>query len=271
MQIFEITQPRAKLPEQPEYTTPAGIIIPQGVKTAAPAPAAAAAAAPAAAAPAAAAPAAAASQGRLARAAQATAQATKAAIGRTLPGQFFKGAQAAQNTDMLAKAMLKQWNTKAAQLANAAAATGTGTVSDQEYKEQLEDFVEKNMLQKQIDELDSTSTQRMNQMIAKVVASRNNSSQLDQAFRDMAKITTTARMDPSLRRFGGRAAATPTAAQGQPGAQQAPQATAQTLMPSSAQQTDVLAHFGGRGARFQSTNNANVDAFLQQLGLRMTP
>jgi hypothetical protein len=203
---------------------------------------------------------AAAGQGFLGRAVQAT----KAAFGN-------QGAQAAQNTDMLAKAMLKQWNTKAAQLANAAAASGAGTVSDQEYKDQLEDFVEKNMLQKQIDELDSTSTQRMNQMITKVVASRNNSSQLDQAFRDMAKITTTARMDPSLRRFGGRAAATPTAAQGQPGAQQAPQATAQTLMPSSAQQTNVLAHFGGRGARFQSTNNDNVDAFLQQLGLRMTP
>ena len=269
MQIFEITQPRAKLPEQPEYTTPAGIIIPQGVKTAAPG----TTAAPAAAAPAAAAPAAAASQGRLARAAQATAQATKAAIGRTLPGQFFKGAQAAQNTDMLAKAMLKQWNTKAAQLANAAAATGTGTVSDQEYQEQLEDFVEKNMLQKQMDELDATSTQRINQVIAKVVASRNNSSQLDQAFRDMAKITTTARVDPSFRRFGrGTAAAATPAAAGQADAQQAPQATLASLLgPSTALPTKLTQHFGGRGAQLQATGNANVDSFLTQLGLRLTP
>ena len=265
MQIFEITQPRAKLPEQPEYTTPAGIVIPQGAKTAAPAPAAAAAAAPAAAAPAAAA-----SQGRLARVAQATAQATKAAIGRTLPGQFFKGAQAAQNTDMLAKAMLKQWNTKAAQLANAAAATGAGTVSDQEYKDQLEDFVEKNMLQKQIDELDPTSTQRMTQMISKVVASRNDARQLDQAFRDMAKITTTARMDPSLRRFGrgSAAAATPATAAGQAGAQQTKPFNIGTYMPAQSMQDKLLQDIGGPQT-VRSTRNANIDAFLTQLGVQV--
>jgi len=189
-------------------------------------------------------------------------QAAQAAMGNV-------GAQAAQNTDMLGKAMLKQWNMKAAQLAQAAAATGAGTVTDQEYKEQLEDFVEKNMLQKQIDELDPTSTPRMNQMIAKVVSARNDARQLDQAFRDMAKITTTARTDPSLRRFGGRAASAPAAA-GQPGAQQTPQATAQSLVPSTVQFNDILAHFGGRGAQFRPTGNANVDAFLTQMGLRQT-
>jgi hypothetical protein len=208
--------------------------------------------------PAAAAAPAAPGQGLLGRAAQAA----KAAFGN-------QAAQAAQNTDMLGKAMVKQWNMKAAQLAQAAAATGAGTVSDSEYKEQLEDFVERNMLQKQIDELDPTSTQRVNQMIDKVLAARNNAGQLDQAFRDMAKITTTARMDPSLRRFGGRAAAAPAAA-GQPGAQQAPQATAQSLVPSSQQFNNILAHFGGRGAQFRTTGNANVDAFLAQMGLRQT-
>ena len=202
---------------------------------------------------------AAAGQGLLGRAAQAA----KAAFGN-------QAAQAAQNTDMLGKAMVKQWNMKAAQLAQAAAATGAGTVPDPEYKEQLEDFVERNMLQKQIDELDPTSTQRMNQMIDKVVAARNDARQLDQAFRDMAKITTTARMDPSLRRFGGRAAAATPAAAGQPGAQQAPQATAQSLVPSSQQFNNRLAHFGGRGAQFRTTGNANVDAFLAQMGLRQT-
>ena len=262
MQIHEITQLQESLLEAPPRPLPPQAAalkqrrqaMAQGPTTVAQAQQQTGAATPTAgAAPAAA------GQGLLGRAVQAT----KAAFGN-------QGAQAAQNTDMLGKAMLKQWNMKAAQLAQAAAATGAGTVPDQEYQEQLEDFVEKNMLQKQIDELDPTSTQRMNQMIAKVVASRNNASQLDQAFRDMAKITTTARMDPSLRRFGGRAAATPTAAQGQPGAQQAAQQTAQSLVPSANQFNNILAHFGGRGATARLTGNANVDAFLQQMGLRLT-
>ena len=263
MQIFEITQPRdiiqEALPPQAAALKQRRQTMAQNPTTVAQAQqqAGTAGAAPAAAA------APAVSQGRLARAAQATVQATKAAFGN-------QGAQAAQNTDMLAKAMVKQWNTKAAQLANAAAATGAGTVSDQEYKDQLEDFVEKNMLQKQIDELDPTSTQRMNQMITKVVASRNDSRQLDQAFRDMAKITTTARMDPSLRRFGrGAAAATPAAA-GQAGAQQTPMLSPTQLVGSGTKVNDMMTYFGGP-QQIQATGNAKIDDFLGKLGMRLRP
>jgi hypothetical protein len=126
------------------------------------------------------------------------------------------------------------------------------------------------MLQKQIDELDPISTQRMNQMITKVVAARNDARQLDQAFRDMAKITTTARMDPSLRRFGrGAAAATPAAA-GQAGAQQTPMLSAAQLVGNATKVQDMMTYFGGP-QQIQATGNAKIDDFLGKLGMRLRP
>jgi hypothetical protein len=185
------------------------------------------------------------------------------------------GAQAAQNTDMLGSAMAKQWNMKAAQLAQAAATAGGGTVSDQEYSGQLMDFVEKNMLQKKSNELDQTSRQRLGQMIGKVVSSRNDSRQLDQAFRDLAKITTTARLDPQLTR-GSRVpsqsaqtvAQTGAAAQPQMTPQQARQQAQQTLdqMIGRTQQAGLTKYLGGGTVR--STGNATVDGLLNILGVQ---
>ena len=164
------------------------------------------------------------------------------------------GAQAAQNTDMLGAAMAKQWTMKAAQLAQAAAATGAGTVSDKEYSTQLMDFIEQNMLQKKSDALDSTSRQRLGQMVGKVVASRNDARQLQQAFRDLAKITTTARIDPNA----SRAAAAP----GQAGAQgpltpQQAKANAEAFLFQTigrGQQQGLANYLAGSAAR--STGNA---------------
>ena len=184
------------------------------------------------------------------------------------------GAQAAQNTDMLGSAMAKQWNMKAAQLVNAAATSGSGTVSDQEYSAQLIDFVEKNMLQKKSNELDQTSRQRLGQMIGKVVSSRNDSRQLDQAFRDLAKITTTARLDPQYTR-GSRVPSQSAQTVGQTGAaqpqmtaQQARQQAQQTLdqLIGRTQQAGLTQYLGGGTVR--STGNATVDGMLNILGVQ---
>lgn len=267
MQIFEITQPLNILQEAPPRPVPPQAAalkqrrqaMAQNPTTMAQAQQQTGAAGIAGAAPAVGTTPAAAGQGLLGRAAQAA----KAAFGNV-------GAQASQKTDMLGAAMFKQWNMKAAQLANAAAATGTGTVSDQEYKEQLEDFVERNMLQKQIDELDPTSTQRINQSVTKILSVRNDARQLEQAFRDMAKVTTTARMDPSLRRFGGRAAATPAAAgqAAQPGAQQTPILSPTQLVGNATKVNDMMKYFGGP-QQIQATGNAKIDDFLGKLGMRL--
>jgi hypothetical protein len=192
-------------------------------------------------------------------------QAAQAAMGNA-------GAQAAQNTDMLGKAMFKQWNTKAAQLANAAAATGAGTVPDKEYSAQLMDFVEQNMLQKRSSDLDQTSRQRLGQMIGKVVAARNDPRQLEQAFRDLAKITTTARVDPNA---GRGAAAAPGAKTATPGVQSAlnPQqakANAEQFLFQTVgrgQQQGLANYLAGSAAK--STGNPTVDGFLSALGVKV--
>lgn len=195
-------------------------------------------------------------------------QAAQAAMGNV-------SAQAAQNTDMLGAAMAKQWNMKAAQLANAAAAARGGTVSDGEYSAQLMDFIEKNMLQKKSNEIDQASRTRLGQMVGRVVASRNDSKKLDQAFRDLAKITTTARLDPRYTR-GSRAPSQSAQTVAQPGAAAQPQMTAQQARQQAQQTLDQLigrtqqqglAQYLGGGA-VKSTGNATVDGLLNILGVQ---
>lgn len=185
------------------------------------------------------------------------------------------GAQAAQNTDMLGAAMAKQWTMKAAQLANAAAAAKGGTVSDGEYSAQLMDFIEQNMLQKKSNELDQASRTRLGQMVGRVVASRNDSRKLDQAFKDLAKITTTARLDPKFSRGvrAPQAQAKTAATTNQPAAQQmTPQQARQqaqdffTTAIGSTQQEGMTRYLGG--GTVKSTGNAVVDGFLNALGVK---
>jgi hypothetical protein len=195
-------------------------------------------------------------------------QAAQAAMGNV-------GAQAAQNTDMLGQAMAKQWNMKAAQLAQAAAATQGGAVSNGEYSAQLMDFIEKNMLQKKSNELDQASRTRLGQMVGRVVSARNDPKQLEQAFRDLAKITTTARLDPRFSRGARAPQATTAATANQPGAQQqqlTPQQAKQqavdffTQAIGSSQQGAIQKYLGG--GTVQSTRNAIVDGFLNALGVQ---
>jgi hypothetical protein len=177
---------------------------------------------------------------------------------------------------MLGQAMAKQWNMKAAQLAQAAAATQGGAVSNGEYSAQLMDFIEKNMLQKKSNELDQASRTRLGQMVGRVVSARNDPKQLEQAFRDLAKITTTARLDPRFSRGARPSQAAAPAAAGQPGAaqqpqlnpQQAQQQAQQTLdqLIGRTQQTGLAQYLGGGTVR--STGNATVDGLLNILGVQ---
>lgn len=242
MQIHEITAQRTELKEAPQYTTPGGIIVPAGAKTAAPLPSATPA--PAATAPAATAPAAAPKPGGY------FSRTNLAGMVGNLQ-QKLQTRKVQQNTSMAAKAALQQWNNKVIQLTQAAAGQ---PVDATEYENQLADFVERVMLRSyKIADMEAQSQQRIEQAIGDVVQNRNDRAGLTSAFEKLAQQTVVARLDPAKTSFQSPAAQKTLG----PGAKQ----------PASAQQPVVLNAQQAQAAANQALRNANVNA--QQLATQL--
>jgi hypothetical protein len=120
-------------------------------------------------------------------------------------------AQVATSTAALSQAALKQWNNKVLQLQQANQGM---PISDQEYDTNLEDFVDRVMLQGRFDSLDQTSLTRLTPAMDAVIKARNDPKLLPAAFEKMVAVVNVARQDPA------KASRTP---------QLAPQQTATTV------------------------------------------
>jgi hypothetical protein len=120
-------------------------------------------------------------------------------------------AQVATSTAALSQAALKQWNNKVLQLQQANQGM---PISDQEYDTNLEDFVDRVMLQGRLDSLDQTSLTRLTPAMDAVIKARNDPKLLPAAFEKMVAVVNVARQDPA------KASRTP---------QLAPQQTAATV------------------------------------------
>jgi len=120
-------------------------------------------------------------------------------------------AQVATSTAALSQAALKQWNNKVLQLQQANQGM---PISDQEYDTNLEDFVDRVMLQGRLDSLDQTSLTRLTPAMDAVLKARNDPKLLPAAFEKMVAVVNVARQDPA------KASRTP---------QLAPQQTAATV------------------------------------------
>lgn len=185
-------------------------------------------------------------------------QSAQAAMGDPL-------AKAAQSTDMLGAAAYKQWANRVAQLTNAAATSAAGTLTKAEYDRNLLDFVAKNMLQKDINSLDTTSKSRVAAHVKAIAQAKDDPAKLQQAFKDLAKTTVVARIDPK------KATIAP-AQQSTMNVQQARSAVDQFLQGGiSSQQQNALASFlqqtSGTPA-VKSTGNPVTDALLNKLGIQ---
>lgn len=181
-------------------------------------------------------------------------------------------------TQMMSKAALNQWQgrvlqlLKANQTAGGSGMLGPNGVTDQEYVDNLEDFVEKVMLQKPIESLDSNSGTRLNQMINSVMTVKNDPKKMQTAFQDLAAITTAARMDPS------KTGAAPGAAQGsqQTGAKPAVQNTVQGVkvalqgINTQTVAQNLVAANNGQPVAASKTNNDLVNRVLTTLGVQLT-
>lgn len=175
-------------------------------------------------------------------------------------------AQAAQNTDMLGSAAYKQWVGRVAQLTQAASTTPAGVMSKAEYDRNLVDFVAKNMLQKNIDILDATSKSRVLAQLKNVSQNKDDPAKMQQAFKDLAKVTVTSRIDPS------KTSSVPVQQKATMNTQQAKSAVDQFLQGGiSSQQQQALSTFlqstAGTPA-VKSTGNPVTDALLNRLGIQ---
>ena len=103
-------------------------------------------------------------------------------------------AKVATSTAALSQAALKQWNTKLLQLQQA---NNGMPVSDQEYDDRLEEFVDRVMLQGRLDSLDQTSLSRLNPAMDAVIKARNDPKLLSAAFEKMVAAVNVARQDPA--------------------------------------------------------------------------
>jgi hypothetical protein len=102
-------------------------------------------------------------------------------------------AQVATSTAALSQAALKQWNNKVLQLQQANQGM---PISDQEYDTNLEDFVDRVMLQGRLDSLDQTSLTRLTPAMDAVIKARNDPKLLPAAFEKMVAAVNVARQDP---------------------------------------------------------------------------
>ena len=103
-------------------------------------------------------------------------------------------AQVATNTAALSQAALKQWNNKVLQLQQANQGM---PISDQEYDDRLEEFVDRVMLQGRFDSLDQTSMSRLAPAMDAVLKVRNDPKLLPAAFEKMVTAVNVARQDPA--------------------------------------------------------------------------
>jgi hypothetical protein len=103
-------------------------------------------------------------------------------------------AQVATSTAALSQAALKQWNNKVLQLQQANQGM---PISDQEYDTNLEDFVDRVMLQGRLDSLDQTSLTRLTPAMDAVIKARNDPKLLPAAFEKMVAVVNVARQDPA--------------------------------------------------------------------------
>ena len=103
-------------------------------------------------------------------------------------------AKVATSTAALSQAALKQWNTKLLQLQQA---NNGMPVSDQEYDDRLEEFVDRVMLQGRLDSLDQTSLSRLTPAMDAVIKARNDPKLLSAAFEKMVAAVNVARQDPN--------------------------------------------------------------------------
>ena len=103
-------------------------------------------------------------------------------------------AQVATTTAALSQAALKQWNNKVLQLQQANQGM---PISDQEYDTNLEDFVDRVMLQGRLDSLDQTSLTRLTPAMDAVLKARNDPKLLPTAFEKMVAAVNVARQDPA--------------------------------------------------------------------------
>ena len=103
-------------------------------------------------------------------------------------------AQVATSTAALSQAALKQWNNKVLQLQQANQGM---PISDQEYDTNLEDFVDRVMLQGRFDSLDQTSMSRLTPAMDAVLKVRNDPKLLPAAFEKMVSAVNVARQDPA--------------------------------------------------------------------------
>ena len=103
-------------------------------------------------------------------------------------------AQVATSTAALSQAALKQWNNKVLQLQQANQGM---PISDQEYDTNLEDFVDRVMLQGRLDSLDQTSLTRLTPAMDAVIKARNDPKLLPAAFEKMVAVVNVARQDPN--------------------------------------------------------------------------
>jgi hypothetical protein len=103
-------------------------------------------------------------------------------------------AKVATSTAALSQAALKQWNNKVLQLQQANQGM---PISDQEYDTNLEDFVDRVMLQGRFDSLDQTSMSRLTPAMDAVLKVRNDPKLLPAAFEKMVSAVNVARQDPA--------------------------------------------------------------------------
>ena len=178
----------------------------------------------------------------------------------------------------VAKKALEQWQGKVVTLQRA---NQNMPISDQEYTNNLKDFIENVLLQKPLTTLDQTSRQRMGAQINAVLAAKNDPKALPKAFNTLVVNTAAARQDPGrLGRTPGQQQQQQTGQRQQPPTGSAQVGAAKQAMPLVKQflnrsmgnsQFRSLQQFLQQNASattVRSTGNATVDAFINLLGIK---
>jgi hypothetical protein len=156
----------------------------------------------------------------------------------------------------LAKVALNQWNAKVYQLSKVAStpdpATGQPVIDKTEYAKQLQDFVDRNLLQGSYKYLDSASKQRVEAIKREIIAGQNDPQKLQQAFASLTPITTTAIQTTKVGGGGGYSGGGPTGAGGQAGGAAA-QAQTQGQLPPKVREIQAV---------WDNMNRADKDALI---------
>ena len=166
----------------------------------------------------------------------------------------------------LSKVALTNWQAKVVSLMRA---NQNAPISNEEYLDNLTDFIEQTLLKSQLQFLDTNSTQLIANSMNTVVNARNDKKQLPKAFNQLLVAVTAARRKPT-------SAHAPQAPQGTPSAmsqQQATQAIQQlvTSLIGTNQQNSIksgLSQIAGP-LNVRSTGNPTADALLKQFGINI--